>query len=168
MTKRILLILGIFCLVFLAPIKVLAQEYIVVPAFAFNGWEGDETFRKQEGTYSFLYTRISDNQYLFAPVYFPASADGLRVRSMAITINDGIDTGGIIVRLSRLDHTTGRAKTVFLIDTGDTETPGMTTLYDGSGSFKSIQNNRYGWYLFVRFDKLSTSLRLHSIRIKYQ
>lgn len=87
---------------------------------------------------------------------------------MSILVNDSLDTGGIVVRLSRLDNTNGDAHPVFMIDTGDTETPGKTSIWDATGTGRLINNNRFGWYLFVRFDKPSTILALFSIRITYQ
>ena len=129
MRKAFFIMLWVGVLIIFCAIATLAQEYIVIPNRAFNGRTGTETFKKDSDSgYAYLYTTNTDNQVLYAPVYFPPSASEKKVKNMSIRVSDFNTSGGIVVNLVKLDHTKGKAINIYSIDTGSSEVPGLTTV----------------------------------------
>jgi len=172
--KKSSLVLSVLGLFFLFPILGQAADYVNVPAMAFNSATGAETFQKKDdGAESYFYaTGAVIDQYFYAPVYFPDSAQGKSVKRISVRLYDNISDfplGRLSVYLCKVDINSGNVYTVFSIDSGAISTPGEVLLHDSTGANKEINNKKYAWYLRARFHYgiWGDKLRLYSVRIKY-
>jgi hypothetical protein len=106
---------------------------------------------------------------MYAPVYFPASAQGKHVKRMSVKVYDNTEEGLVSVHLFKVDFRSGEKYYVFAVGTKKDERPGELILHDNKGTNKRINNKRWAWYLRVWFWPYATQeQRLYSVRIEYE
>ena len=76
----------------LSPTLVGQTGWIIVPAMAFNGKHGTETFVKEEFSPHYSYLYMQSGTHMYAPVYFPESAQGKKVKRLTVKMYDMDDT----------------------------------------------------------------------------
>jgi hypothetical protein len=176
MIKKSILILGVIFLLVFSPTLVGQAEFVIVPPSAFNCMTGFGNWVKSDGAEQYLYIKGGveemDRIYM-APVYFPPSATGKKVKRMSVTVLDDSNTAGISVRLRKTDLLTGDNHwLVFFVGTGLGDTPGKVLLHDSTTTeSRKINNKRWAWDLMVAFEFVPSpedSLRLYSVRIKFE
>ena len=176
MIKKPIFILGVFFLLAFSPTLMGQSEFVIVPPSAFNCMTSSGSWIKSDGAEQYLYITggvdIMDRIYI-APVYFPPSATGKKVKRMSVTVLDDSDTAGIAVRLRKTDLVNGNNHwVVFSVVTDLEETPGKLLLHDNTTSEgRTINNRRWAWDLVVVFEFVPSpedSLRIYSVRIKYE
>ena len=176
MIKKSILIPGVILLLAISPTLMGQPEFVIVPPSAFNCMTGSGNWIKSDGAEQYLYITagvdIADRIYM-APVYFPPSATGKKVRRMSVTVSDESNAAGISVRLRKTDLVNGNNHWVaFFVGTGLEDTPGKVLLHDNTTTEgRNINNRRWAWDLLVSFEFVPSpadSLRLYCVRIKYE
>lgn len=176
MIKKSILILCLIILLALSPTLVGQSEFVIVPPSAFNCMTSSGNWIKSDGAEQYLYitggVAEMDRIYM-APVYFPPSATGKKVKRLSVTVLDNSSTAGISVRLRKTDIQTGNNHwVVFFVGTGLGDTPGKVLLHDNTTTEgRRINNKTWAWDLLVAFEFVPSpedSLRLYSVRIKYE
>ena len=151
-------------------------EFIIVPPSAFNCMTNSGKWIKSDSTEQYLYITggvdIIDRIYM-APVYFPPSATGKKVKRMSVTLLDENDAAGISVRLRKTDLRDGNNHgLVFFVGTGLEDMPGKVLLHDNTtDEGRTINNKKWAWDLLVAFEFVPSpedSLRVYCVRIKYE
>ena len=173
--KPILFLVGFFLIAF-SPALMGQAEFVIVPPSAFNCMTSSGSWVKSDGAEQYLYIKggvnIEDRLYI-APVYFPPSAKGKKVKRMSVTVLDDTESAGISVRLRKTDLVNGDNHwVVFFVVTGLSETPGKVTLHDNTTlEARTINNKKWAWDLVVFFEFVpdpEDALRAYCVRIKYE
>jgi len=173
MIKRVIIILGGFCLLYFSlALKPVQAEYVSVPAAAFRGSTGNIDYQVVTTT-GFWYKGIPSHYIginenpgkLIAPVNFPISYGS--VTEMKVRLNDSTDKGRITVRLIRVDLETSEWVAVYRINSGKVAKSGFMTKTDSQGTHTGIDNSRYAWFLEAAFNTGGQNLWLFSVRIEY-
>ena len=176
MFKRPILMMGVFFLLAFSSTLMGQAEFVIVPPSAFNCMTSSGSWVKSDGAEQYLYITggvdIMDRIY-YAPIYFPPSATGKKVKKMSVTVLDNSDTAGISVRLRKTDLVNGDNHwVVFVVGTGLEETPGKVLLHDNTTTEgRTINNKRWAWDLVVAFEFVPSpddALRVYCVRIKYE
>jgi len=171
MIKR-LSVIGI-SLVFIST-AICYADWINVPAFAFNGKTGEEIFVKSELGKPYLTPNQPGREMeMYAPVYFPASAQGKKVRRISVKLHDGTGDGLVAVTLYKVKFKSGEKFLVISAQTSsDDDYMGDMIVNSSTGQKRWIDNSKYSWYLRLSFldwmDNVGEKdLWLYSVRIEY-
>jgi len=176
MIKKLIFSLGVFFLLAFSPTLMGQSEFVIVPPSAFNCMTSGGGWVKSDSAEQYLYITAGadflDRTYI-APVYFPPSATGKKVKKMSVTVLDGSDAAGIAVRLRKTDLTDGNNHwNVFFVGTGFYEALGKQLLHDNATSEnRTINNRRWAWDIVVTFEFVPSpedALRVYSVRIKFE
>ena len=159
--KSFCVIIGVL---FICTGLVLAQaRHIMVPGSAFVGFDNSQGYwiyeylRKQTGSGSTV-----------APVYFPDSATGLRVRRIDCLVRDNTATGYVRIYLYKVDLFTGTTYTACDTQTTIGFASGGANTFINDTTSSPINNFRWIWFTAVHISEPGkANLRFYGMRIKY-
>ncbi len=173
MIKRVIVILGGFCLLYFSlALKPVQAEYVSVPAAAFRGITENADYQIvttrgfwYKGTPAHYIGKIENPGKLITPVNFPVSYG--TVTQMRASLYDSTNKGRIILRLIRVDLETGEWVAVYKVNSGKAAKSGGMIKTDSQGNNTGIDNSKYAWFLEADFNRAGQDLWLFSVRIEY-
>lgn len=173
MFKKMVLIIGGFCFLYFSLAMTPVQaEHVSVPAAAFKGSTGSTDYQIvttrgfwYKGTPAHYVVIDGSPGKLIAPVNFPIAYGA--VTQLRARFFDSTNTGRILLRLIRVDLTTGEWKEVYKVNTGKSAKRGPMTKTDSKGAHTKIDNSRYAWFLEADFSRAGLELGLYSVRIEF-
>ena len=145
----------------------MAQRYHLT--YAAGHFSGDSSDVYSNFGYSLSNSGL--RSWLFAPVVFPDSANGMQVTRLSYSLLDNSVTGYIAVSLEKVDRWTGIATTVgFLASdySGASNSIAYLNKPKSSMNGRGIDNNRWAWYLMAYFSEGDTPLNLYHVTIRYE
>ena len=168
MFKKATHFFGIVILVLVFASAGFAQRYhLNYSSGHFSGDTADNFFK----TSSALGNLFSGEAWLYAPVVFPDSANGMQVTRLSCTLRDNSVTGQMQVQLIKVDRWSAQSTYVGWVSSG---IPFAATavqylnLPRSQLSARGIDNNRWSWVLAVYFSEGNTQLGVSHITLRYE
>ena len=168
MKKVLLAIIGVLALVFVFTSAGFAQRHhLTYTSGHFSGDTANNFFK----TSASIGNLDSAEAWLYAPVVFPDSANGMQVTRLSCTLRDNSVTGLIQAQLYKVDRWSGLSTNVGWTSTGIAFAATAVQFLNqpkSQLSARGIDNNRWAWVLVVYFSEGNTQLGLSHVTIRYE
>ena len=168
MFKKSTHIFGIVILLLVFSSPGFAQRYhLTYSSGHFSGDTADNYFKNS----SSLGNLLTGESWLYAPVVFPDSANGMQVTRLSCTVRDNSTTGYIQAQLYKVDRWSAQSTLAGFVTTGTTFAATAVQLLNkpkSQISARGIDNNRWSWVLVVYFSEGNTQLGLSHVTLRYE
>jgi hypothetical protein len=163
----------VMLVLFLCSASISATYWVTIPASAFKSIEDDMAFRIDWSsvTNKIRSTDISGTLFLCAPIHVP-NFHGKKFKRIEALITDSTSTASIAVYLRRVDKRDGHSDMPFYVSTSYADTPGETTIADGTAPSggRYIDNVNYGWFVGIQISGSADmdDILLHAVSLKIE
>ena len=167
MKKVLFAIIGVLVLVFVFSSAGFAQQHHVT--YTAGHFSGDSTV--EFWNTGNILGKPGEDGFLYAPVNFPDSANGMQVTRLSFSAWDNSVSGSLTVSLRKVDRWNGDFTNVCIKSTGTTAVMSSFQYLNVPKSqmvARRIDNNRWAWFLRVDFSEGDTPLYLYHVTIRYE